>query len=150
VYRSHGHGRRRERGEKKKRVRARRPTPFEAEAGEAEEGWGSGVRRRVEGKTEEGSGVRRRGSARHGHGGSGLLRQRRAAYASRVRRARAANMGGRQRARRGTTRLTGGTGRHRGLVGSGWVREGVRGSETAAASAANRRGRSAQCRPVRF
>jgi hypothetical protein len=33
------------------------PTPFEAKAGEAEEGWGSrGVRRRVEGKTEEGFG----------------------------------------------------------------------------------------------
>jgi hypothetical protein len=38
------------------RSRGRGLGPFEAEAGEAGEGWGSGVRRCVEGKTEEGFG----------------------------------------------------------------------------------------------
>jgi hypothetical protein len=37
-----------------------------------------------------------------------------------------------------------------GPSGSGWVQGGVRGSEAAVAAGADRRGRPAQCRPVRF
>jgi hypothetical protein len=72
VYRPHGRGWRRAR-EKEKRARARRPTPFEAEAGETGEGWGLGFGTTWRGKMKEGSGVQRRGLARHGRGGSGLL-----------------------------------------------------------------------------
>jgi hypothetical protein len=56
MHRSHGRGWRRARGGTRREhacsavVTTRRPTPFEAEAGEAGEGWGSGVRRHVEGK----------------------------------------------------------------------------------------------------
>jgi hypothetical protein len=59
-----------ERGGKENRVSVRRPSPFEAEEGD---GWGSRVRCRMEGKIEEGSGVRRCGPAQHGRGGSRLL-----------------------------------------------------------------------------
>jgi hypothetical protein len=72
---------------------------------------------------KEGSGVRQCVPACHGHGGSGVLLQRRASHASWERLARAANMGGRRRARRGTTRLTGGAGRRRGPVAVARVRQ---------------------------
>jgi hypothetical protein len=94
---------------------------------ERKKGRGGGVRCHVEGKM----GKRERASGTVGDSSMAGISSRPTDAGSAIA-ARQGRATGRER--RGRERLTGGTGRRRGPVGSAWVREGMRESEAAAAS----------------